>query len=106
MPQPPEQVAFRSLEVDPYPDGSRLKVSLTLTPFQERPSIDIEVLDPQGAKAASSSIVEATDTAMSLTLHLKAPGQPAEYTLVGRILYEAQGEVDRQEATFTLPEST
>ena len=105
VPVPPEEVEFRSLEAEPYPDGARVKVSMTLTPFQERPSIDIEVLDPQGAKVASSSIVEATDTTMSLTLHLKSPGAVSNYTLIARIHYEDLGEVARGEASFSISQA-
>ena len=103
VPLPPDEVSFRSLEVEPYPDGTRLKVSLSVTPFQERPSIEIEVR-AEGATLASSSIVEATDTDMSLTLHLRAPAPQSQLLLTGSILYREYGEVDRREITFSLPE--
>ncbi|MFQ5921584.1 MAG: hypothetical protein ACE5M4_01970 [Anaerolineales bacterium] len=103
-PLPPDQVAFRSVEVEPYPDAQRLLVRLSVTPFQVRPSIDLEVLDEHGVRVAASSIVEATDATMSLTLHLQRPSPDLQYTLVARLLYEEQGEVDRSEAQFVLPE--
>lgn len=101
---PPDQVSFRSVEVEPYPDAQRLLVRLSITPFQVRPTIDLEVVDEQGVKVVASSIVEATDATMSLTLHLQRPSPQFRYTLVARLLYEEQGEVDRGEAQFTLPE--
>ena len=103
-PLPPDQVTFRSVEVEPYSDAQRLLVRLSVTPFQERPSIDLEVLDEQGVRVAASSIVEAADATMSLTLHLQRPSPDLHYTLVARLLYEEQGEVDRGEAQFVLPE--
>ncbi len=102
-PLPPNQVSFRSVEVEPYSDGQRLLVRLSVTPFQERPTIDLEVQDEQGVRLAASSIVEATDATMSLTLHLQRPSSGLQYTLVARLLYEGLGEVDRGEAGFVLP---
>ena len=104
-PLPPDRVSFRRIEVEPYPDAQRVLVRLSVTPFQVRPTIDLEVLDEQGEKVAASSIVEATDANMSLTLHLQRPSPELQYTLVARLLYEEQGEVDRGEAPFMLPES-
>jgi hypothetical protein len=104
-PQPPDRVSFRGVEVEPYPDAQRLLVRLSVTPFQVRPTIDLEVFDKQGVKVAASSIVEATDAAMSLTLHLRRPAPELEYTLVARLLYEEQGEVDRGEVQFSFPKS-
>ena len=103
-PLPPDQVSFRRVEVEPYQDAQRLLVRLSVTPFQERPTIDLEVLDEQGDRVAASSIVEATDVTMSLTLHLQRPSPKSHYTLIARLLYEEQGEVDRDEAQFVIPE--
>ncbi|GMR10594.1 MAG: hypothetical protein BMS9Abin28_1415 [Anaerolineae bacterium] len=103
-PLPPDQVSFRAVEVEPYSDAQRLLVRLSVTPFQVRPTIDLEVHDEQGVRVAASSIVETTDAAMSLTLHLLHPSPGLQYTLVARLLYEEQGEVDRGEASFVLPE--
>ena len=104
-PLPPDRVSFRRVEVEPYQDAQRLLVHLSVTPFQERPTIDLEVLDKQGEKVATSSIVEATDPTMSLTLHLRRPSPEMEFTLVARLIYEELGEVDRSEAQFSFPES-
>ena len=104
-PLPPDRVSFQSVEVEPYPDAQRLLVRLSVTPFQVRPTIDLEVLDEQGVKVAASSIVEATDATMSLTLHLRHPAPDLQHTLVARLLYEEQGEVDRGEAQFSFPKS-
>ena len=106
VPLPPDQVSFQAVAVEPYSDGTRVKVNLSVTPFQERPSIDIEVLNQQGARVASSSIVEATDTTMSLTLHIRAPSESLDCSLVARILNEEQGVVDKREVQFTLPRPT
>jgi hypothetical protein len=103
-PLPPDQVFFRNIEVEPYPDAQRLLVRLSVTPFQVRPTIDLEVMDKQGVRVAASSIVEATDATMSLTLHLRHPSPEMQCTLVARLLYEEQGEVDRVEAEFSFPQ--
>lgn len=104
-PLPPDQVSFRDLRVAPYPDRQRVKVEMSVTPFQVRPSIDLEVLDAQGARVATASIVEATDTTMSLTLHLKNPPWNAPLVLHARLIYPQIGEVDKRQVPFEPPEA-
>ncbi len=103
-PRPPDQVSFRRVEVEPYPDAQRLLVRLSVTPFQVRPNIDLELQDEQGVKVAASSIVEATEAAMSLTLHLPRPSPGASFSLLARLHYEEQGEVNRQVIEFEIPD--
>lgn len=94
-PLPPDRVKFRSVAAEPYSDGRRLGVRLSVTPFQIRPSIDLEVLDAQGVKLASSSIIEATDIEMAVTLHLRQPAADQGCSLVAILRYPEQGEIDR-----------
>jgi hypothetical protein len=100
-PVPPDQMSFRSIEVEPYSDGERVSVTLSVAPFLVRPSIDIEVLDAEGSKVASSSIIDATETKLSLTLHLRSPAAGDPLTLVARLLYPDIGQVDLQQTTFS-----
>lgn len=102
-PLPPDQMSFRSVAVEPFPDRRRLGVRLTITPFLVRPSIDLEVLDSAGVKVASSSIIEATDVEMSVTLHLRQAADDDRFTLSARLHYPDQGEVDLREHEFDFP---
>ncbi len=100
VPVPPSDVRFRAVEVVPLPDGRRLRVRLLLTPFMERPNIDLFVQDGRGSPLASVAIVETNEPSMQLTVHLPPAVPEGPLTLVSIIRYETQGSVDRRETTF------
>lgn len=106
-PRPPEKVQFRSLDIEPYPDGRRLRVSMELTPFLEGPDLALRVLDDQGGEVADVSIISAQQTRLSLTIHLPGSELAGSFTLEAVILYDDLGQVSRFERAIELPmEST
>ena len=102
-PLPPDQMSFRSVEVEPHSDGRRLKVSFQVAPFQVRPSIDLTVTNEQGLVVASSSIVEATETKMAVTLHLRDRSAGLRHRLTARLVYPDRDPVDERVLEFALP---
>lgn len=74
IPLPPEEVQIIDFTVQVYPDGKRVKVVVTFTPFQENPSAEIEIRSPAGQILSSVDIIETMDTQTEITLHL--PGTP------------------------------
>ncbi len=72
-PVPPQEVRVRRIDLKPFPDRRRIKVHLELTPFHERPTLEVEVRDPDGEKVASTSIIETVDYQLEFTLHLRKP---------------------------------
>jgi hypothetical protein len=95
-PLPPDQMSFRSIEVEPQPDGLRLKVALEIAPFQVRPSIDLTVTDAQGVQLASSSIIEATETRMTVTLHLRDSSSDGARVLRATLWYPDRAPIDER----------
>ncbi len=100
---PPAQVRLLDLRAEPYPDGQRLRVTLELTPFEQRPLIELTLTDPAGDAAASASIVEPMAWKLELTLHNRKP-TPAvgKYTLTAGLSYPELGEIDRREITVEI----
>ena len=104
---PPEQTRLTGLRAEPYPDGQRLRVILDLTPFQQRPYLELTLTDPAGAQVASADIVEPMSWKLELTLHnRKANLADGKYTLVARLSYPELGEIDRRELVIELPAAT
>lgn len=92
VPVPKEQVAIENVSFEPLPDGRRVRVSIRLTPFLDRPNLDISLLTPDGRQASSLSIVEALERHMDFTLHIRDRETLPEY--VGRVeLYFEEGQV-------------
>ncbi len=103
VPLPPEQVRVRSLLAEPYPDGVRIRLRLALTPFLERPNIDIELRNPQGSESGSVAVIESMDATLSMTVHLRDDPQPGTYRAVATVGYPEHGTVDSAEVAFELP---
>ncbi len=104
-PVPPEEMRIRSVDVHPYSDGRRLRISLELTPFQVSPDIDVVAKDVHGDELASASIIGAIANHMSLTLHLRKELVSNQGHLQVVLKYQEQGTVDEEEVVFTLTDS-
>lgn len=105
VPLPPEEVRIRDLQVEPYPDGKRLRLSLALTPFQKPPSGEVFITDMLGSQVATASIIEAMDAEMQLTLHLRTPATAGAFTARVLIFYSADiDEVTEDDQIVAMPE--
>jgi len=73
VPLPPDQVRVMSARATPYPDPRRVKVAVSLTPFVERPDVELRIADPAGETLAEAAVIECVEHAFELTLHLRRP---------------------------------
>ena len=99
IPRAREEVRFGEVGLKPYGDGRRVKLNFTLTPFVERPSVDIAVTNTLGHEVASMSLIEAMDTEFEFTIHLRGPQPKGEHTLHLTIFYPKNDDApteDRQ----------
>ena len=95
---PPAEVHLLDLRADSDPDRKRLRVTLELTPFKQRPIIELDLTDSAGNKVASASIIEPVGWKLELTLHIrKIVPTNGKYTLVASLSYPDMG--DRQRMT-------
>jgi hypothetical protein len=100
---PPDKTRFLNLQAEPYPDGTRLRVSLELTPFQQRPTIELMLTSPDGSQAAAASIIEPMAWKLELTLHIRDhQTNVLNYTLTASLHYPELGELDRREIPIDL----
>jgi hypothetical protein len=105
IPLPPNQIRFRSVRVVPYPDRTRVRINLEITPFLEKPNIDISIVDSAGEEAASARVIENLDPTLTLTLHLHPTGSPGPYTARLALLYPDREPVDKAEVQFAVEAS-
>lgn len=95
-PRSREDVRLQQLAVYVHPDGSRrLAVGFDITPFLERPSIDLRAVNARGEPAGSLTIIETNETNFHLTLHLRDREPTALYRLTAT-LYYAEPETGRR----------
>ena len=86
VPLPPGEVRIRELNVEPWPDGQRLRVYLEVDPFQKRPNADLTLLDHDGRELSSVSIIESMTRKMELVMHLRG-AVPGSFTLQALLYY-------------------
>jgi hypothetical protein len=104
----PSDTRLLDLRAEPYSNGKRLKVALELTPFQQRPYLDLTLTDITGEVIATTSIVEPVAWMLELNLHIRKTGplNGGVYKLTVVLTYPDLGEVDRRDLLIEIPTST
>ena len=105
---PPADTRLLDLLAEPYPDGKRLRVTLKLTPFQQKPYLELTLTDSAGEVVATTSVVESVTWMLGLTLHLLKPGATTDgvYKLTVILSFPNLGEIDRRDLTIEIPSPT
>jgi len=70
-PLPRDEVRIIGLKVEAYPDGRRVRVSIELTPFLEKPNGDIVITNGEGQCVAEASFIGTIVPKFDMTLHLR-----------------------------------
>ena len=86
-PVPPEQMEIRKLDVQPYEDLRRVRIDFEISPFLQRPNIEIVVSNQNGQQVSQFSVVEGIENKMEFTLHLREPNPGGSYTLEMQVFY-------------------
>ncbi len=100
--RPSHEVRFTSIHARPYGDGRRILLNLQLTPFEERPSIHVEVTTPSGRLAGSLSIIESDSPEIELTVHLRGASEAGLYHIQAFLQYGDQPAQDRAETSLMI----
>lgn len=87
VPVSPEEVQIRELEAKPWPDGQRVAIQFEITPFQNRPNIELKIFNSSGDEVSELSVVEALDSKMDFTMHLREPKPEGIYKVHMRVFY-------------------
>lgn len=103
-PKPRDEMRFNQIGIFVHEDGRRIGIGFDITPFMERPSINILVTTEMGEEAASISVIEVVETNFNLTLHLRDNEIARRYILEAVLYYNSPGSdkkiVDRISRSF------
>lgn len=94
-PQSREDVRIEKLGLYLYDDLRRVQVGFAITPFRERPSLQVSITNPHGDEVSSLHVIETLESNFSLTMHLR-DAEPSETYQVEVTLYYATPETERQ----------
>lgn len=102
---PPADTRLLDLHAEPYPDGKRLRVTINLTPFQQKPYLELTLTDLTGDIIATTSIIEPVAWGLELTMHILKPGATAggSYKLTAILWFPELGEIDRRDLPVEIP---
>lgn len=103
--KPRDEVRIEKLGAEPLPDGRRIKVSMEVTPFRERPNLEIALFDQAQRKVSGTTVIEAMTFRMEFILHLRNVTEPAgDYELRAALYYEdLAAPQHRAQATVRIP---
>lgn len=87
IPLPPDQMEIRQLTAQPLEDRKRVQVEFELTPFQQRPNVEITVINRENKPVSGFSVVEAIENKMAFTLHLREPNPQGSYLVDMQVFY-------------------
>lgn len=118
IPLPPSEVRILEFNATPYPDKKRVRIYLELTPFQQRPSLDVNTVNSEGLQVSQISIIETMSCKLEFTIHLRDPNPLGKYLISAQVFYnfsetvEVENNeitpnhptlmVDQMQATFTI----
>lgn len=88
-----EDVRLKQLGLFVYEDGRRVAIGFNLTPFAERPSLEVTATNSEGHLAGSMTVIEALSPNFSLTMHLRDSHPTDTYSFEAVVYYkDEQGE--------------
>jgi hypothetical protein len=101
----PEETRILSLRAQPYEDRARVRVNIEVTPFQQRPHIDVTLYDADGEEVTTTSLVEPLSWKLEFTLHVRGKADPAgSYKLEARLYYPDGGpQAEAVQIEFQIP---
>jgi hypothetical protein len=102
---PPAEVRLLELRAEPWPDGRRVRAHVQITPFRERPNLDLRIENALGEEVASAALIELITTKLVITLHIRAQQIEKQYTLMGNLYYPELESVDQASFPFEIPTS-
>lgn len=103
-PRAREDVRFNQLGLYVHPDGRRIAVGFDITPFRERPSIEVQLFNLLGEPAGSLTVIETLESNFHLTMHLRDRNPTSEYTVRATLYYATpeEGRTDVHTLTGTV----
>jgi hypothetical protein len=106
QPKAREDVRIKQIGLFVHDDARRVSFGLELTPFLERPSIQVSITNGKGEVAGALTVIETMTPNFSLIIHLRDEVAYDPYELTVEIYYATpeteRQNVDRQAMSFSV----
>ena len=104
QPKSRDDVRIKQIGLFVHDDLRKFSFGLELTPFLERPSIEVSIINGQGQPAGALTVIETMTPNFSLIIHLRDEDSIDPYELTAELYYATPEteriNVDRQTITF------
>jgi hypothetical protein len=104
--KPAETIHFEELRVEPWPDGHRVRVHVTLSPFTVRPNLEAAIFNADEIELQRVNIVENTEVRLVFTMHLRGAQIPGKFRLLAQVYFDPDGILDQRDIQFEILDST
>jgi hypothetical protein len=101
---PPEEVRLKEVRVIPVSQDGRARILVELTPFQQRPNVEVTITNSSGKEAAHATILESMLAKLEFTMHIRDFDPELEYQAVTRVYYQKLPEASKEPIDIELPE--
>jgi hypothetical protein len=98
----PEETKILSLTAQPYEDGRRVRVNIEMSPFAERPHLDVTLTDTNGDEISTASFVEPMAWKLEFTLHIRTEPADGPLDLQARLFYPEGPQAEPVSVRFNL----
>jgi hypothetical protein len=104
---PPEKIRFTSLQAEPDADGRRIHIQMEITPFQQSPCIELNLMDDDGNIVSSINIIEPPFNKQELIMHVRNSNQvKGRLNLTACLFYRERDDQDIRSIQFELPDNS
>lgn len=96
IPLPPKEMRFIEFKVEPILDNgpARFRVYIETTAFQQRPYIEVTLVNQTGEEITSASIIEPMQRKNVFTMHLRGRQKQGVFSLKAHLFYPEPLSVD------------
>ena len=109
QPKSREEVRIKQIGIFVHDDSRKISFGLELTPFLERPCIEVTIVNGQRQHAGALTVIESMTPNFSLIIHLRDEELNDPYELTAEIYYATPDtervNVDRQTILFNAAKS-
>ena len=106
-----DDVRIKDIVTEVSPEGRRVSVGFDLTPFRDRPSLDVVIVNAEGEIAGNITVIETLAHQFILIIHIRDKNPTTRYDVFTELFYTGEpGDprqvIDRHQTEFTIPEAS
>jgi hypothetical protein len=104
--QPENNTTIEELHIEPWKDGQRIRVHLTLSESSIRPNLEAVIFSATGDEIQRVHIIENMDARLVFTMHLRGAETPGDFELSILVYLDPDVILDQKTIAFNIPSTS